>query len=100
MERTMDKNVKYSNPDYADLNSSVIYKNLKSGDILKAKIVLYSMADSTKNYYSILSPLGAALIGEKVGSITTYIASEGEIELKILEIQHPVYGVESLCQRP
>lgn len=76
------------------LNSKVKYKDLKSGRILKASIVFPAFADSTKDLYSILTPLGAALIGEEVGNITTCYAPSGELELKILEIEPPVPGGE------
>lgn len=77
---------------YVSLNSLVSYKELKSGDVLKASIVFPAFADSAKNLYSILSPLGTALIGEKVGNITTCYAPAGEIELKILEIKQQIRG--------
>lgn len=68
------------------LKSEVIYENLKDKGVYKATIVFPAFADSTKNLYSILSPLGTALIGEKIGSITTCYAPGGEIKLKILGI--------------
>lgn len=76
------------------LNSKVSYKDLTDGSVFNASIVFPAYADSSKDLYSILSPLGAALIGEEVGNITTCYAPAGEIKLEILEIEPPIPGGE------
>lgn len=77
---------------HVTLNSKVTYKDLRNGSVFNASIVFPAFADSTKGLFSILSPLGTALIGEEVGNITTCYAPGGEIELKILEVEHPIFG--------
>ena len=79
---------------YVTLNSKVKYKDLKDGNSYEATIVFPVFADSTKDLYSILSPLGTALIGEAVGNITTCYAPAGELNLEILEVETPVHRRE------
>ena len=53
------------------------------------KIINYSEeADSLNNKISNESPLGAALIGKKVGDTVKVEAPVGEIEYKIIEVKN------------
>ena len=81
-------------------NAEIIQDNDKSTDRVKMEsvvklhdieydediIVGSSEADSLNNKISNESPLGAALIGKKVGEIVKVEAPAGEIEYKIVEI--------------
>ncbi|QEN08934.1 transcription elongation factor GreAB [Oceanispirochaeta crateris] len=94
MERAKIGKVNDPNMKNVTLKSRVTYQDLENGGAHVATIVFPAFADSAKDLYSILSPLGTALIGEAVGNITTCYAPSGEIKLKILEIEHPQPGGE------
>ncbi len=49
------------------MNSRVQFKTLETGDTSEITIVYPSNADSSKARVSILAPVGAALIGLRVG---------------------------------
>ncbi|PKN36153.1 MAG: hypothetical protein CVU61_00170 [Deltaproteobacteria bacterium HGW-Deltaproteobacteria-19] len=54
-------------PDVVTMNSRVQFKTLETGDTSEITIVYPSNADSSKARVSILAPVGAALIGLRVG---------------------------------
>ena len=61
-------------------------ENAEYDEDIEYTIVGSSEADSLNNKISNESPLGAALIGRKVGEIVTVEAPVGEIQYKIVEI--------------
>ncbi|QEN05241.1 GreA/GreB family elongation factor [Thiospirochaeta perfilievii] len=94
MENAFIGDVNHFTTKYVTLNSKVTYKDIKSGTISKATIVFPVFADSTKDLYSILSPLGTALIGEAVGNIATCYAPAGVIELEVIDVEQVTIGGE------
>ncbi len=54
-------------PDVVTMNSQVQFKTLETGDTSEITIVYPPNADSSKARVSILAPVGAALIGLRVG---------------------------------
>jgi len=72
--------------DRVTLHSKVRYKDLKNNSEHEAVIVFPGEKDKNEHSYSILAPLGTALIGEKKGSTTICYAPGGEIPLKIIEV--------------
>ena len=72
------------------LYSDVLYTDLRDNTVHRAAVVLPAENDDAKNRYSILAPLGTALIGEEEGSVTTCYAPCGEIPLKVEKVIHQV----------
>ncbi|HDQ15261.1 MAG TPA: transcription elongation factor GreAB [Sediminispirochaeta sp.] len=70
------------------LHAKVEYSNLNDETKHVAVIVFPSEADSEAHRYSILSPLGTALIGEEEKSVTICYAPAGEIPLRIDKVSH------------
>ena len=68
------------------MESCVKLHDLEYDEDIEYTIVGSSEADSLNNKISNESPLGAALIGRKVGEIVTVEAPVGEIQYKIVEI--------------
>ncbi len=72
--------------DVVRINSTVIFKNIKTGKTEMVTVVFPSQTSQDGSRISILSPLGTALIGEKEKNITVCYAPEDKIELKIEKI--------------
>lgn len=69
-------------------NSQVEYTNLKDNSRHEAQIVFPADTNSDADKYSILSPIGTALIGEEEGDVTICYAPAGEIPLRIDRVIH------------
>ena len=63
-----------------------IFDDVEYDEDIEYTIVGSSEADILNNKISNESPLGAALIGKKVGEIVTVEAPIGEIQYEIIEI--------------
>ena len=72
--------------DKVKMESCVKLHDLEYGEDIEYTIVGSSEADILNNKISNESPLGAALIGKKVGEIVTVEAPIGEIQYEIIEI--------------
>lgn len=72
--------------DRVKMESVVKLHDIEYDEDIEYVIVGSSEADSLNNKISNESPLGAALIGKKVGEIVKVEAPAGEIEYKIVEI--------------
>lgn len=72
--------------DRVTFNSQVSYTNLRDGSRHKAVIVFPADRDESQHKYSIMTPLGTSLMGEKVHAKTTCYAPGGEIPLRIESI--------------
>lgn len=72
--------------DKIKMESVVKLHDVEYDEDIEYTIVGSSEADSLNNKISNESPLGAALIGKKVGEIVKVEAPAGEIEYKIVEI--------------
>ena len=72
--------------DKVKMESCVKLHDLEYDEDIEYTIVGSSEADSLNNKISNESPLGAALIGRKVGEIVAVEAPVGEIQYKIVEI--------------
>jgi len=75
--------------DRVTFNSQVNYTNLRDGSRHKAVIVFPTERDESQHKYSILTPLGTSLLGEKVHTETTCYAPGGDIPLRIESIFRP-----------
>jgi transcription elongation factor GreA len=66
--------------------SNVTIKNLKTKKELTYKLVSESEADLKAKKISVNSPMGAGLLGKKVGEIALVSTPAGSIEFEIVEI--------------
>lgn len=72
---------------YADVGSIIIYKDLEFGDLEEKKLVeIVNGSDEI----SIISPIGCALWGSKVGEIVQYEAPGGLYRLEVVDIKNGV----------
>lgn len=69
------------------LGSTVLLKDLEFGDEETYTIVGTTEADPFKNRISNESPVGMAILGQKVGSTVTAQTPAGELSYEILEIK-------------
>lgn len=70
------------------MNSVVQIYNHDAKKQMTVKIVYPRDADFKKNFISVLSPLGSALIGFKVNDSVRYEAPKGEVEVTIQKIEY------------
>lgn len=69
------------------VGSTVVLKDLEYGDELTYMIVGTTEADPSNNRISNESPVGHAIMGQKVGTIVSVDAPDGVIKYQILEIK-------------
>lgn len=69
------------------LGSIVTVKNLKSDKEVTYHIVGSYEADAFKHKISDLSPIGAALLGNRAGDTVTATVPAGDVSFKILEVK-------------
>ncbi|MFZ1249350.1 MAG: nucleoside diphosphate kinase regulator [Candidatus Saccharimonadales bacterium] len=74
-------------PDVITMNSKVRFKN-EQGEALTYWLVFPEDADISNHKMSILSPIGCALIGYKVGDTITLHTPNGSRKLMVEEILH------------
>ncbi len=72
--------------DAVSINSTVVFKNLNSGESQMVTVVFPADTDTEGSRISIFSPLGTALIGEQENNTTYCFAPEGTIPLRIDKI--------------
>ncbi len=80
--------------DVVSINSTVVFKNLETGQSEMVTIVFPAESSQDGTRISVLSPLGTALIGEQESSITECYAPGGNIRIRVEKIiaRHPVIG--------
>jgi len=79
-------------PDIVTMNTEARFSSPALSGSTVVKVVFPQEADAGEGNISLLAPLGAALLGRKIGDTVSYSAPGGEIKIKILEI---VYQPES-----
>ncbi len=73
--------------DKINIGAKVRILDIEYNEELEYKIVGSTEANSLKGKISNESPVGAALIGAKVGDTVTAVTEAGEFKYKVLEIQ-------------
>lgn len=68
------------------MNSRVLMRDMDSGKEVTCWLVFPDKIDAVKNPVSILSPLGTAMIGYKVGDIFSWKSPEGTKKMEVLDI--------------
>lgn len=70
------------------LGAAVCYKDLRTKRMLRVRIVEPEAAEPDDNRISILSPIGAALIGLRRGSIFRWLAADGAPRaIKVIDVE-------------
>lgn len=73
---------------FVRLEAPVRYKDLKTKRERRVHVVAPEAADPEENRVSVLSPIGAALIGLRVGSIFRWLGPDGASRaIKVVEVE-------------
>lgn len=76
--------------DFVRLDSSVVYKDLRTKRQRRVRVVRPGSEMPGENEVSLLSPIGAALIGLMEGAIFRWAAADGQFQaIKVLEVTPP-----------
>ena len=82
--------------DVVVMGSSVTFFDVDEEGTSTIELVYPDMADTSRNRVSILAPVGAALIGLKVGESITWPLPTGKVRtLKVVSVAHPSAGSRS-----
>ncbi len=72
--------------DVITMNSLVVFSDIHSGSELKYQLVFPNDADIVQNKISVLSPIGCALLGYKIGDVITIKTPKGDKRYRIEKI--------------
>jgi len=72
--------------DRAGLGSEVTVENLESGEEVLYTLVIPELADGTKSFVSMASPVGKALMNRRVGDTVTITIPRGTLEYEVRRI--------------
>jgi regulator of nucleoside diphosphate kinase len=78
--------------DVVRLNSTVTVKDEKANKIMEVTLVTPGKADISQRRISILSPIGAALIGFRKGMKVVWKVPAGLKTFRILDVRHMLQG--------
>ncbi|MGV8836859.1 nucleoside diphosphate kinase regulator, partial [Cellvibrio sp.] len=77
--------------DAVTMGSQVTFVDLDSNEEQTISLVYPNEADVTQMKISILSPVGSALIGLRIGGNIDWPVPQGKVRrLKVIAVQHPV----------
>lgn len=68
------------------MNSRVLLRDVESGNNMTCWLVFPDKVDAVKNPVSILSSLGTAMIGYKVGDVFSWKSPDGTKQMEVLDI--------------
>jgi regulator of nucleoside diphosphate kinase len=69
------------------LDSKVVFSDLQSGDQREITLVVPSKAGSAQGFVSVLSPVGSALIGLRIGDVIDWPVPGGRVRrLRVLAV--------------
>jgi len=74
--------------EFVTMNSIVQVINESTNTLMTIKIVYPKEADFKKGNVSVLSPMGSALLGYKVGDSVQFDAPKGKVTIKIQQIDY------------
>jgi len=72
--------------DRAGLGSEVTVENAETGQAIRYMLVIPEVADGKKNFVSIASPVGRALLNRRPGDTVTVQAPKGTLEFEVTGI--------------
>lgn len=73
-------------PDVITMNSTARVREIESGDVYDYTLVYPEQADVERQRISVLSPVGTALIGYRVGDVIEWPVPAGKVRLKVEEV--------------
>ncbi|MBX7075457.1 MAG: nucleoside diphosphate kinase regulator [Pirellulales bacterium] len=73
-------------PDVITMNSTARVREIESGDVYDYTLVYPEQADVERQRISVLSPVGTALIGYRVGDVIEWPVPAGKVQLKVEEV--------------
>jgi len=74
--------------DVVTMNSEVTFEDTGSGVQRSVRVVYPEAADAARGLISILSPLGAALLGLRVGQEFDWIMSQGNRRVRVIGVPY------------
>ena len=76
--------------DVVSMNSEVTFRDDRTGRLQSMRLVYPRESDVTKGRLSVLTPVGAALIGVRVGESVTWETPAGELrQLTVISVKDP-----------
>lgn len=72
--------------DRAGLGSEVAVENAETGELVRYTLVIPEIADGKRNFVSIASPVGKALLNRRPGDTVTVQVPKGMLELEVTGI--------------
>ena len=78
--------------DVITMHTRVGYSVGDSDEMMHVKLVFPAQTVEDKENISILSPLGLALIGERLGAEVEYLAPGGSFTLRVRSVEHQHVG--------
>ena len=74
--------------DVVTMNSEVKFEDTVSGAQRSVRVVYPEAADATRGWVSILSPLGAALLGLRVGQEFDWLMPQGKRRVRVVDVPY------------
>ena len=76
--------------DIVSMNSEVTFRDDRTGRLQSMRLVYPRESDIAKSRLSVLTPVGAALIGVRVGESVTWETPSGELrQLTVISVKDP-----------
>ncbi len=73
--------------DVVRLNSTLEFKDERTGKVRQVQLVLPALADIQKSRISILSPIGTALLGYSINDVVDWEVPAGKTKLHIISVK-------------
>ena len=80
-------------PDIVTMNSTVRIRDVKSGEEMVCTVVFPDDADAADGRISVLAPIGAAILGYRVGDSVRFNAPAG---VRTLRVEEVIYQPEAV----
>lgn len=78
-------------PDVVALDSTVLCRNLATGESQEFTLVLPGEADPSEGRLSILAPIGTALLGFREGDEIEWPIPSGTVRMRLDKVRQPQY---------
>jgi regulator of nucleoside diphosphate kinase len=96
LDRALIVDVQQLPPDVVTMFSRVTFENVRTGARREVVVVPPADADPSTGRVSVLAPVGAALIGLRIGDTIEWpLPGDRTVEIRILGVEQPARGAES-----
>ena len=75
-------------PDVVTMNSDVVYEDVATGARRSIRVVFPKDADAGSGCVSVLAPIGAALLGLRVGQVIDWMVPNGVKRIRVAELRY------------